>query len=116
MINVMITGTQTASTLSLIDPETGVDWVKDFIGNYGAFNDDQFVWEETHGVYFAAQDTYDWWAKVIADHSELSIRIEGLKSSVDPEEVLQVVSQAADCDLEDMADRVNHTLDEVYGT
>ncbi|MEN1990218.1 hypothetical protein [Paenibacillus hubeiensis] len=116
MIIVMINGAKTMRTLSLIDPSTGVDWVKDFIGNYDGFNDGQFVWEETQGVYLATQDTYDWWAKVIGDQAVLAERIQNIKTQIlDVDEVDRIVSESSDCDLEDMALRVNAALDEAYG-
>ncbi|WP_338709230.1 hypothetical protein [Paenibacillus amylolyticus] len=116
MINVVIVGTSTFQTLSLIDPNTGVDWVKDLIGNFNGFNDGQFVWDESQGAYLATQETYDWWTKVLSDHSALTERIAEVKNLTNKvEEVDQIVWAASDCDLEDQATRVNAALDEAYG-
>ena len=35
----------------LISPETGVNWINDFIGNTGAFDFGLFVWDDDAGVY-----------------------------------------------------------------
>lgn len=116
MLNVVIVGTSNIQTLSLIDPNTGVDWVKDLIGNFAGFDDGQFVWNESQGAYIATQETYDWWTKVLAAHSALTERIAEIKNlTTDTEKVDQIVWAASDCDLEDQADRVNSALDEAYG-
>lgn len=47
--------------------QNGVNWAQDLIGNAGAMNDGQFVWSDDDDAYIASQDTFDWWAKYIAD-------------------------------------------------
>ncbi|MET1174356.1 hypothetical protein [Paenibacillus amylolyticus] len=111
MIKVLIGGTTDTPILSMIDPITGIDWVKDFIGNHGAFIDGQFSLIEGSDIYVADQETYDWWSKVLADQAALAERI----SDINDEEVNCIVSSASECDLEDQAARVNAALDEAYG-
>ena len=64
--------------LSIIDPESGVNWVGDLIGNAGSFVDGQFVWSEEDDAYLATTETYDWWAKYIEDQEQTERDMEEL--------------------------------------
>ncbi|MCW3793795.1 hypothetical protein OM416_19565 [Paenibacillus sp. LS1] len=115
MITVLIDGAMSTATLSMIDQITGVDWVNDFIGNHGAFNDGQFSLIEGSDVYVADQATFSWWAKVLTDHQAQAERISDVKSIVsDNSEVDRIVSAASECDLKDQAVRLIAALDEAY--
>ncbi|GIO36186.1 hypothetical protein J41TS12_10470 [Paenibacillus antibioticophila] len=101
--------------LNIIDQKTGVNYVRDFIGNYGALVDGQFTWDEEQGAFLASEETYDWWEKVLGDHQALENRICELGEVHDPHEVAHIVNDASDVDLEDMAAAVNMALDASYG-
>lgn len=97
-------------TLTMIDPATGVDGVVDFVYNNGGTAN--FVYYDETGQYETEQADFDWWSKVISDHSTLAARI---FSSSDPE-TLRAVLDGSGCynmDLEDQASAANSALDEV---
>lgn len=112
-MNVFVNGKM--ESLSMIDPKTGTDFVKDFIGNYGALSDGQFTWNEEIGAFEADQETFNWWNKVISDQIKLDERVTELKDKNDSEEVDRVVNEASDVDLEDLATSVNAALDKAFG-
>lgn len=113
-MKVLIVETGMIERLSIIDPNTKVDWVKDFIGNYGAFSDGQFTYNDETGLYHCDQDTYVWWAKVLSDQEALYNRIAVLKDEHGAELIDEIVNRAADCDLEDQAAAINKELDEEF--
>lgn len=115
MLKVQITGTKEIRELSMIDPSTGADYVQDFIGNYDALADGQFIWDEEAGAYQAEQDTFDWWSEVISAQNALAERIAELKKEQGSDEVEAVVAAASEVDLEDHAAAVNKALDEEFG-
>lgn len=92
----------------------GVNYVRDFIGNYGAFAD-QFLLNEENGTFIATQEDYDWWVKVLADQQALSERIADLKEVHGADAVDEIVNEASGGDLEDEARNVNYALDEAFG-
>lgn len=115
MIKVIINETGLEETLSIVDPKSNVDFVKDFIGNHGAFSDGQFTFDEEVDAYRCEQDTYDWWAKVVSDHQALEERIADLKEAHGSDRVLDVLDGVGGYDLEDVAAAVNRELDDAFG-
>ncbi|MNF15851.1 hypothetical protein D3C80_2186300 [compost metagenome] len=61
------------------------------------------------------QDTFEWWEKVARDGEALDARIEELKEKHGADVIADIVDQAANVDLEDMAAAVNKALDEEFG-
>ena len=114
-MNIIIKGTNVVETLSIIDPDSGVDYVADFIGNEGALADGQFVWDEEQDAYVAEKETFDWWDAVIKDNQELDYRVHDLVQEYGREEVYKVTDEAGGGDLEDHAASVNQALDEAFG-
>lgn len=94
--------------LSLIDPDSGVDCVVDFIGNNGGL--DSFVYNGDE--HECSKDTFDWWKKVIDDQQKLVDRIFDLKEEIGSVFVNDALESIPDCDLEDHAAVVNAALDE----
>ncbi|AKG37826.1 hypothetical protein VK70_17120 [Paenibacillus durus ATCC 35681] len=114
-MKITIKETGKSEALSIIDENTGVDFIQDFIGNYGALSDGQFTFDEETGTYIADQDTFDWWDKVVTDQTALEARIAELKEEHGYEAVDEVVNEATSVDLEDLAAAVNKALDEEFG-
>lgn len=116
MINmqVVIKNTGVKQTLSIVDRETNVNYVRDFIGNYGGLTDGQFTYDESIDAYVCDQDTFDWWDKVISDNQQLEDRLSDLRKQHGSERVHNVIMQAGDHDLEDHAAAVNRELDETF--
>ena len=65
MMRVQIKETKEIKELGIIDIASGQDWVKDFIGNGGAFNDGQFEYDDELELYQASSDTVEWWEDAI---------------------------------------------------
>lgn len=114
-MNVIIRETNERHTLSIIAPDSGIDYVQDFIGNTGALIDGQFVYDEDVEAYTCDPDTYEWWSKVCADNEALEERIYQLKQEHGSDAVDSAIGNSALCDLEDLAASVNTALDEAFG-
>lgn len=65
-----------------IKSENGVNWVNDLVGNAGALDDGQFVYEYDEDVYLADQATFDWWAGYIADTNQTDREIAELSAKI----------------------------------
>lgn len=114
-MNVHIKETNEKKVLSMIDPISGTDYVKDFIGNHGALSDGQFTWDDVTRDFLVNQDTFIWWNDVITKQNDLTVRIAALKEEHGSEIVDTIVCEASDVDLEDEAAAVNKALDEKFG-
>lgn len=77
-MNVKIKETGKIENLSIIDRNTGVDWVNDLIGNAGALSDGQFEWSEEDDAYLVSQAEYDWWSLYISDTYTTEEEVEAL--------------------------------------
>lgn len=114
-MKIIINETKQTKQLSIIDPETGVDWIADFVGNTGALTDGQFVYSDEQDAYLCDQSTFDWWVKVVNDHQVVADRIAALNSVHGSDAVFEVVANVGGCDLEDYAAIVNEALNERFG-
>lgn len=129
MITVNILNSTDSVALSLLDPENGVDYVGDFIGNYDSFtdnekSDDKIIIDDSDSEhvwgndsqYFATRETADWWVKVINDQQQLVDRIHELKQEHGHDAVMDALSnEYGKCDLENEAAVCNQVLDEAFG-
>ena len=113
MIKVIVKETGTKEILS-ITARGGIDYIVDFIGNTGAFNDGQFEWDDEQDAYLCNQDTFNWWSKVVTDNQALEDRIAALKETYGSGAVSEVVAGASNVDLEDLDVSVNAALDETF--
>ena len=71
---VKIAETGRITTLEIIDPNTGVDWIADMIGNA----DQDYEYDENDDTTIMTQDAYDWWIEYIADYIADEAEIEAL--------------------------------------
>lgn len=108
MMRIRVAGEDEVRELSLIDPDSGVDFVVDFIGNNGG--SDSFVYNGDE--YECTKDTFDWWKRVVNDQQKLVDRISDLKEEIGEVFVTDALESIPDCDLEDHAAVVNAALDE----
>ncbi|EKO3667240.1 hypothetical protein M3891_003016 [Vibrio metschnikovii] len=113
-MNIIIKETLANETLSIIDAKTGVDYIADFIGNQGALSDGQFIWNDEKDAFECAQDTFDWWNKVVAEHQALNYRIQQLAEEHGQEAVYNAYHDNCHVDLEDLPHVINSLLDEVF--
>lgn len=107
--------TKSYAKLSIIDPKTDQDFIKDFIGNHGALIDGQFDYDEELDAYVCSEDTFNWWYWVVEENQALRHRINEIIDDlkVDSEKVHSVVYDASLCDLEDLASNTNKALDDL---
>lgn len=112
-MKVTVNGTKQAE-LKIVDSRTGVNYVQDFIGNWGAFADGQFIHGEQSGTFACSQDTFDWWVKVLADQQQLDERIAELEDANGSDAVREAIGDAGNTDLECMAAEINNALDMAF--
>lgn len=94
--------------------ENGIDFTKDFIGNWGALSDGQFTWSE-EGAYVADEDTFEWWRKAIEREVSNTDKIAELKEIHGSEKVDEIVNDAA-CgynDLEDIQSAIANAINKL---
>ncbi len=115
MMHVRVIETGEVKTLRLIDPESGVDFVQDFVGNGGGFENKDFVYNHEDDVFEATAQAFNWWNQVISDQQELVDRIDELKEEHGSDAVNEVLESVGGHDLEDDAAVVNAALDEAFG-
>ena len=84
---VIINETGERKTLLLIDPASGVNWIRDFIGNECALTDGQFTWDDENDAYRVSQENYEWWANVVAETQDAENRIAKLKEAYGDDDV-----------------------------
>ena len=72
-MRILIQETQEIKRLSIIDPETGINHVRDFLATWNGLA--QFQWDEARWAYICSQAVYDWWKRVINLHILLINRI-----------------------------------------
>lgn len=113
-MQVIIKETGIRENLTLIDHKTGMDWVKDLIGNHDALGS-QFIKNEEQDAWEVSQEDYDWWESVIANMQKLDNRIERISKMDTEENVYEVVAFAGASDLEYHVALVNQELDNVFG-
>jgi hypothetical protein len=114
-MNCYIKETKQIKTLELISAQTQCDFLADLMGNYGALNDGQFVFDAERDAYICAQETFKWWDNVIDEHQELEYRIHELIQEHGRDAVLEVIEDAGDGDLESHASRMNRALTHTFG-
>jgi hypothetical protein len=113
MLQIKISDTGESATLSIINPQNGVDYIGDFVGNSGALIDGQFIHDGDSG-YICTQSTFDWWQNVVSDCQQLEERLHQLTNNHGAEAVRLAIGWAGACDLEDYAARVNQALDTAF--
>lgn len=111
-MKVIVNGVE--KNLSITDTN-GIDFTKDFIGNWGALSDGQFTWNEEANAYFADEYTFDWWSKAIDRELSNMNKIAELKEihgSAKVDEVIQTAAEGYN-DLEDIQNAIAKALDEL---
>lgn len=114
-MDVRIVETGELKHLSMVDPDTGVDSVQDFIGNQNALNDGQFEWDDETGEYRATQGTYEWWAELIEKYWAMNEALVEARERHGEEVVEKWLHDSAawHVDLGDQPDSVMRELEEL---
>jgi len=99
-MNVQIIETGKREILSIIDPQSGCDWIQDIMGNYGAlpcYNDEIDAYEMSQGC-------YDWWADLTARYEKADHRMHDLRKAADDADEFSAAWEAYNTanDLDDM--------------
>ena len=64
--------------LTIIDPQTGMDWSNDLIGNSGAVG--QYIqYDDAEDAYRINQEDFDWWAEYISMYKRYQDELASLK-------------------------------------
>lgn len=111
-MKIIIKETNKKENLLILDQKTGINFIGDFIGKYGAFQDGQFVFNEELDAHICDQDTFDWWNKVVHDNQKLLGRMEELENEYGFDVIDDIVKDAGHDDLEYYAACINQALDE----
>ena len=111
-MNVFIKETKQIKTLSIIDPKTGVDWIRDFIGNH---ENGQFTYDDELDVFICDQENFNWWEKVVDDNQTLAYKKQELIEKYGYDAIYKAIDGEGCVDLEDYASCINQVLDEVFG-
>ena len=106
-MQIKIAETDEIKTLSLIAPDTGVDWVRDFVASSDYYDDDD-------ECYIMDEDTYDWWDDIIdrqQDNDNRKYRL--VCDGADVDELDDYIAAAVGGgDMEDVVARTASALDE----
>jgi hypothetical protein len=103
--------------LSLIDPKTGLDWFREFIGNTDALNTSDFGLDTEVLLYTCTKETYDWWSRVALAHQLLEDRMYELVQEHGSEAVYAALAGAFNGhDLETQPLSANAALDEAFAS
>ncbi|GIO13550.1 hypothetical protein J19TS2_31050 [Cohnella xylanilytica] len=113
-VKVKIKETGELDTLVLMD-SNGINWVRDFIGNVGALNDGQFVYDQEEDVHVVSQEDYEWWSNTIQLHQRLNDRIEELSQEHGRDAVDEALQGIDMLDLDVEAKAMLAALDEAFG-
>lgn len=111
-MKVIIKETHETNELSIIDPKTGLNWAKDFIGNAGAIVDGYFVWDDEACAYLCSKSDYEGWSTTLADHESLDNRIYALKQKHGSEIVDRALLNMG---MDHEPSKVNRALDDAFG-
>lgn len=109
-MNVIINGTNASVTLSLVDAN-GINWVRDFIGNY----DGAFVYDAEVNAYRADEAEVAWWSRVIERQQALDDRVVELTEAYGSEAVLEALAGVDYNDLDDYITEADAALTEAFG-
>jgi hypothetical protein len=112
---VRITDTGATESLSIIDPRSGCDYVIDYIGNAGAFEDGQFSRSNEDDEMECDQDTFDWWQNQIARQQAVDNRIDELCNEHGSDRVYAALHDAYSGEFESEPDEAMAALDDAFG-
>ena len=112
-MKVTIKETGTVENLTYID-QNGIDITSDFVGNYDAFNNGTFAYDDCQDAYDCSQSDFDWWNKVINDQMELDAGMAELVAEHGWDVVYDAIGDAGNVDLEDMAASITNALDAFF--
>lgn len=85
--------------LAITDPKSNLDWSRDLLGNYDAYNG----YDEEAEIDLMTEETFDWWADLMPRYEAADFAVEEYRKSLDDDsDFLEHLNHATGCDLEDM--------------
>lgn len=114
-MKVIIKENSEVQALSIINPESGIDYILNFLGHQGALLDGQFEWSEELDAHVCDQETFDWWYEVVTANQSLEDRIFVLVKEHGSQAVYEVIHDSSNADLKSHVEKVNQALDEAFG-
>lgn len=113
-MDVKIIETGETGHLSIIDTETGVNWINDLMGNHGELPEtetDEDGWDT--GFYLMSQEDFDWWADLTDRYQAANDRYNALLNCVSNDKYKQLLDAASHIyvDLENEPEALNQICD-----
>lgn len=111
-MKIRIKETGKLETLTIIDPNSGVNWAGDLVGN-----DEDITYNDDTDEYECQQSAYDWWANHMYKHQAADERWTELLRSADADDDTHdkmqddYYSSHGHGDLEDWPDALNEICD-----
>lgn len=107
-MKITIIETSEKEELKIIDPESGVNWANDLLGNHGALPD------YDDDTYHMSQADYDWWDDLITDYQAADDILSDIMSELneDDQDLANKEIYEIDCDLADYHGMVNQFCDQ----
>lgn len=112
-MDVLIRETGVLENLTLLDANTGLDYLDDLV-----VDDPNMIRDFEAGIYLCDQETYNWWANVVDQHQTLNCRIKALVEEHGSERVynsLYEVTYTYGADLELYPIYASRELDAEFG-
>lgn len=118
-MKVRIKETGEIKNLEIIDPNTGINWINDFIqvgtnDDFTCFDDavdNPYEYDGDDFDYETSEDNYDWWLEVSQAHEAVDYRIHELIQEHGSDTVNALFDDIA-CDLEYEPNYKNQAIDE----
>ena len=118
-ITIYNTDTNHLVELSIIDPESGCNWVADCIGNtcHGMATDAPDG-VDVEATYYADGATVGWWATYLANQEAADYRLSAARQECTQKQLHQLDGLIADVsgDMEDHPAQIQQAIDEALGT
>ncbi len=95
--------------LVLIDRESGVNWVRDLMGNHNALPD-----RSDDGDYLMGVEDYEWWQDLTRDYQAADDRYHDLLKTLNDDDYDRLLDDAQNIsvDLEDFPGTLNRVCDD----
>jgi hypothetical protein len=113
-MQVRIKETGIIENLSIVDPQSGVNWATDLVGNHG-FEGFYSSEAEAYDGWETTQENYDWWEALLVSLERAENRKHALIAEHGSQAVHDALDRACDVDLEDMPSAITNALDEAFG-
>jgi hypothetical protein len=107
-VTIIETGEQ--EELGIIDPKSGVNWINDLMGNYGALPE----YDGETGTYKMTREEFNWWAALTKRYQAADNRYHRLEKDLDDDKSAELIEAAhsINVDLEDFPAALQDVCDQ----